>query len=171
MELAIRKNAKRPDTAKNTTVSKRGYVGEGRPRVQWDYRTITKLAKIQCTQAEICSFLNCSEDAFQRDPQCMEIFGKWKDHGRISVRRAQYREMLKGNSTMLIWLGKQYLGQRDHQVFSGPNDTPLIPAVTSEEGQQDLARRIAFMLVEADDSAKKAIGKASASSKQTVQGA
>jgi hypothetical protein len=32
---------------------------------------------------------------------------------RKSLRRAQIKSALSGNSTMLVWLGKQYLGQSD----------------------------------------------------------
>jgi hypothetical protein len=34
----------------------------------------------------------------------------------MKLRRRQIRAALDGNITMLIWLGKQYLGQRD-QVY------------------------------------------------------
>jgi hypothetical protein len=34
--------------------------------------------------------------------------------GRKSLRRMQYESATKGNIAMQIWLGKQYLGQRDN---------------------------------------------------------
>ena len=37
---------------------------------------------------------------------------------RKSLRRAQIRSALSGNSTMLVWLGKQYLGQSDRPDHS-----------------------------------------------------
>lgn len=33
----------------------------------------------------------------------------------MSLRRMQYRAACAGDRTILIWLGKQYLGQRDKQ--------------------------------------------------------
>jgi len=33
--------------------------------------------------------------------------------GRMSIRRWQMAKAKEGNPTMLIWLGKQYLGQKD----------------------------------------------------------
>lgn len=33
---------------------------------------------------------------------------------KTSLRRAQFELAMKGNPTMLIWLGKQYLGQNEH---------------------------------------------------------
>jgi hypothetical protein len=32
----------------------------------------------------------------------------------VSLRRAQFRAAENGNATMLIWLRKQWLGQRDN---------------------------------------------------------
>lgn len=32
---------------------------------------------------------------------------------KTSLRRAQFELAMKGNPTMLIWLGKQYLGQNE----------------------------------------------------------
>ena len=32
---------------------------------------------------------------------------------KTSLRRAQFELAMKGNPTMLIWLGKQYLGQKE----------------------------------------------------------
>jgi hypothetical protein len=34
--------------------------------------------------------------------------------GKVSLRRAQFSAALAGNKTMLVWLGKQWLDQRDH---------------------------------------------------------
>ncbi len=31
----------------------------------------------------------------------------------MSLRRKQWRAAEEGNTTMLVWLGKQYLGQKD----------------------------------------------------------
>jgi len=46
-----------------------------------------------------------------------------KGKGRLSIRRAQMKLLEKGNATMGVWLGKQYLGQRDVTPIelSGPN--------------------------------------------------
>lgn len=46
--------------------------------------------------------------------------------GRISLRRAQMKLVEKGNAAMSIWLGKQWLNQRDVTPIelSGPNGKP-----------------------------------------------
>ncbi len=46
---------------------------------------------------------------------------------RIAIKRAQIDKALKGDNTMLIWCGKQYLGQRDKNSneISGPDGKPI----------------------------------------------
>ena len=56
-----------------------------------------------------------------------EYFAQKRGSGKTSLRRAQWLSAQKGNPTMLIWLGKQYLGQRDkssHEL-SGPDGKPI----------------------------------------------
>lgn len=140
-------------TFKNSTVSKRGVLGDGRPKTVIPYEQVRRLARLQCTQQEIADYLDISVDTLQRDERFMELYRRGMNHGRMSVRRAQYRAMLQGNQTMLVWLGKQYLGQRDHHEFTGANGTPLIPVIQDD---LELARRAAYMLtIQAIDKAKK----------------
>ena len=53
-----------------------------------------------------------------------------KAKGRLSIRRMQLKLLEAGNATMGVWLGKQYLGQRDefyHDV-NGPMIHIVCPA-------------------------------------------
>ena len=142
-------------TRNNQTVSKRGIKGEGRPKAVIDYARLRKLARIQCTQEEMASVLDVCVDTLQRDERAMQIYRDGMAHGRMSVRRAQFRAMLQGNQTMLVWLGKQYLGQRDHQELSGPAGGPMQVEV-SNRSPIDVARRIAFLFRQADEAINKA---------------
>lgn len=101
--------------------------GRGRPKIQLDYELIEDLAKIHCTQEEIASILGCSVDTLQKDPKFYGIYTKGKDEGRKSLRRQQWDAVYKGNVAMMIWLGKQLLGQRDvmRNEISGPDNTPI----------------------------------------------
>jgi hypothetical protein len=40
------------------------------------------------------------------------IYKKYSDGGKMSLRRTQFK-LAEKNATLSIWLGKQYLGQRD----------------------------------------------------------
>lgn len=137
----------------NNTVSMQDVPLRGRPKIVIPYEQVRKLARLQCTQQEIADCLDISIDTLQRDERFMELYRRGMNHGRMSVRRAQYRAMLQGNQTMLVWLGKQYLGQRDSHEFTGAGGAPLIPAIQDD---LELARRAAYMLtVEAIAKAKK----------------
>ena len=84
----------------------------GRPKIEIDYVAVEKLANIQCTQDEIAGFLGISTRTFQRDEKCMELYNQGRENGKISLRRMQWRHAEK-SASMAIFLGKQYLGQRD----------------------------------------------------------
>jgi len=82
-----------------------------RPRKKIDKDLVRKLAGIQCTNEEIAAVLNCSADTLER--RFAGVIKEGRANGRQSLKRAQYKKAMEGNPTMLIWLGKQFLGQRD----------------------------------------------------------
>ena len=84
----------------------------GRPKFQIDYVTVEKLAHIHCTKQEIASFLGCSVDTLDRDANFEVYYKKGLDGGKMSLRRMQFK-LAEKNSAMAIFLGKQYLGQKD----------------------------------------------------------
>ena len=51
-----------------------------------------------------------------------EIFKEKRGLGKISLRRNQWR-LAEKSATMAIWLGKQYLGQKDQVEASVAVDT------------------------------------------------
>lgn len=85
----------------------------GRPKKEIDYVAVEKLASIQCTQEEIANFLELSVRTLQRDEEFCRLYKKGMDNGKMSLRRTQFKIAEKGNASMAIFLGKQYLGQRD----------------------------------------------------------
>lgn len=82
-----------------------------RPTLQLDERQIKKLAEIQCTMIEIASVMNCSVDTLEN--RYSDIIKSGQASGKSSLRRMQYKKAMEGNATMLIWLGKHYLDQKD----------------------------------------------------------
>lgn len=89
-----------------------------RPKKEIDYTTVEKLASIQCTQEEIANFLEISVRTLQRDEEFCRIFKKGQDNGKMSLKRYQFK-LAEKNTAMAIWLGKQYLGQRDNIDIGG----------------------------------------------------
>ena len=95
--------------------------GKGRPKKEIDRIAFEELCRIHCTQNEICSVLNAGKDAlaawclreYQED--LPTVYKRFQEDGNPSLRRDQRKAATKGNATMLIWLGKQWLGQRDRE--------------------------------------------------------
>lgn len=81
-------------------------------------KQIEDLATILCTDTEIASIMGVSVDTLQSMDnlnsfaECKE---KGREKGKASLRRKQYELAMKGSGHygMLVWLGKQYLGQRE----------------------------------------------------------
>lgn len=86
----------------------------GRPKKVVDLELVERLAHIQCTHAEIAAALNVSVDTLWRNKNFAEVYKRGSEGGRKSLRRMQFESANKGNVTMQIWLGKQYLCQSDH---------------------------------------------------------
>lgn len=84
----------------------------GRPKFKIDYEAVRKLASIMCTQEEIASFLGCSVDTLQRDETFCGLYKEARETGKMSLRRMQWK-LAEKSYAMAIFLGKQYLGQRD----------------------------------------------------------
>lgn len=103
----------------------------GRPRTEIDWPKFEFGCQIMATKEEICHWLKVSESTLER-----HIKGKYGDtfegvfkrlsaDGKISLRRMQFKKAQEGNVPMLIWMGKQYLGQSEKQELSSPTDKPL----------------------------------------------
>lgn len=91
----------------------------GRPMKIIEQDQFEKLCWLQCTKEEIACFFDCSEDTIENwcKRTYKDVFSVvYKKHsagGKMSLRRYQM-ELAKKNASMAIWLGKQYLGQKDH---------------------------------------------------------
>lgn len=84
-----------------------------RPRKEIDYTQARRLAEIQCTIAEIAHVFGVSDTKLKRDAEFRAVYDQAREHGKASLRRLQWAAARRGSTAMLIWLGKQYLGQTD----------------------------------------------------------
>jgi hypothetical protein len=82
-----------------------------RPKLQIDPADVEALAAVHCTVAEIAAELDCSKRTLET--RFCAAIEKGRERAKTSLKRAQFRVALDGNPAMLIWLGKQYLGQAD----------------------------------------------------------
>ena len=83
----------------------------GRPKLNIDGDKISKWISYGATVREIADVENCSEDHIHT--VFREKITKGKFERNIRLRKAQFELGFGGNCSMLIWLGKQYLGQKD----------------------------------------------------------
>lgn len=103
----------------------------GRPQVKIDKDQFEKLCVLHCTSEEVAGFFDCNADTVQA--WCKRTYGmtfsavfKIKSaSGNVSLRRWQFKAAEAGNVGMLIWLGKQYLGQRDTLEIGAGNYSKL----------------------------------------------
>lgn len=102
----------------------------GRPQKEINQEQFEKLCGLQCTQEEICGFLGVSDKTltawikrtYGKSYSFSDIFKEKRAGGKVSLRRYQFN-LAKSNANMAIWLGKQYLGQKDQVEETRTYDT------------------------------------------------
>lgn len=136
---------KKPDTGRNPDgtfkkgrnpqkLQKKNKGGSPKgPRIKIDFDIVDNLCALHCTAAEIAAALDVGYNTLERrvKEETGEGLGdyikKRSEKGKVSLRRAQWKTALTGNTTMLVWLGKQVLEQKDRTAseISGPGGLPL----------------------------------------------
>ena len=107
----------------------------GRPRKTWsdvDIEQFKKLCAIFCTKSEVCSVMGLDKktldkliaEHFPDMPPWEESFDYFSASGKASLRRMQFQLALDGDKTMLIFLGKNYLGQSDQLAKQAEQPKP-----------------------------------------------
>ena len=97
-----------------------------RPRKEIDQKQFENLCGLQCTLEEICGWFDITDKTLDGwgkrtyNASFSEVFKQKRGNGKISLRRMQWR-LAEKNAAMAIWLGKQYLDQKDtvEQNISG----------------------------------------------------
>lgn len=95
----------------------------GRPYKEIDKRLFENLCKHFCTEADIANIFEC--DVVTLRKWCQREYGKdfsqvyedKKAYGKVSLRHIQF-ELAKKSPAMAIFLGKNYLDQRDERDVS-----------------------------------------------------
>lgn len=83
----------------------------GRPRKEIDEESVFKLASMGLTNSEIAAVCNCHKDTLT--DRLSHVIKEGHERRNASLRRKQYVMAMKGSVPLLIWLGKQYLGQTE----------------------------------------------------------
>ena len=94
-------------------------MGRKKKPIDWDIAK--RLCECHCTRQEIAAKLGVAvttmkERCFNENGITFEQFyNEGVKTGNASIRAVQYSKALKGDNTMLLWLGKNRLGQSDRQ--------------------------------------------------------
>jgi hypothetical protein len=100
----------------------------GRKQIEISRSDFENLCAIWCTLEDIAGWFDCSADTIERwckrtyQATFAETYKKKSAKGAVSLRRKQFELAQKGNVGLLIWLGKQHLGQREPHFIA-----PVVP--------------------------------------------
>ena len=127
---------------KSAPLKKRGFAPK-----PIDIEQVKTLASIQCTYEEIAAVMKLKKrqfiDRVKADPELRAAIDEGWASGRASFRRLQVKLLEAGNATMGIWLGKQYLGQRDQIGITGGDGGPVKHSVDPFDALSGELSRIA----------------------------
>jgi len=114
-----------------------GRRGGRQPKLQPDADTLRRIeatASVMCTFKEAAAILGVDEKTFtnfrKRHPECLEYWQRGQDGGKASLRRKQFA-LAERNAVMAIFLGLNYLGQRDRRELVGAGGGAIAVEVTS----------------------------------------
>lgn len=98
-------------------------VGRGDTKKVVDPEEVIKLAKLWCTYEEMADFFDINVETLKYNFK--ESIMRGRAETKQALRRAQLKLALEGDRTMLIWLGKQILGQSETPRDTSESDKIL----------------------------------------------
>lgn len=114
-----------------------------RPHKEINQKEFEKLCGLQCTHEEICAWFDVTFKTL--DGWCKrtygdgfsKVFAEKRGLGKISLRRSQFR-LAEKSAAMAIFLGKNYLGQRDSVEYEDRESLARLDAIL--DGMRDAAK-------------------------------
>ena len=89
-------------------------VGRGENKKVVPPDEVIKLAKLWCSMQEIAEWFEIPRETLKYN--FSDLIAKGRAETKQALRRSQIKSALGGNTTMLIWLGKNILGQNDNPI-------------------------------------------------------
>jgi hypothetical protein len=127
---ATESESKQPYAVKNIKYGEKTVRGRviGRNKTVIPEEEVAQLSQYHCTNKEMADFYNVPLQTF------MDNFRDIIDKNRIitkqRLRKAQLDLALKGDRVMLIWLGKNILGQAESPINT--DSSQVLPWITDE---------------------------------------
>lgn len=132
--------SKKPPSARSSKSKEIRPAKVGRPpSIVADDKVLEKLKLIGSAQhniTEAAALLgvskSCLYEFLENNKSAKDAYEEGLENGRASLRRMQFQSAQKGNITMQIWLGKQYLGQSDKREIetTGKDGGPILQETT-----------------------------------------
>lgn len=94
----------------------------GRPQKEINWTLFEDLCSLQCTQKEICAVMHIHRETLKLkveehyEEEYSVVFERLSESGKASLRRMQFK-IAKRHAGMAIFLGKQWLGQKDNEAM------------------------------------------------------
>ena len=106
-----------------------------------DENEVYRLAKVGCSNSEIADYYGCAHTTIER--RFAHVLTKARATLKRRLRRKQLELALKGDKVMLIWLGKQMLGQSDSPAVLIQNNIEARAVIE----QQTRAEEVRFIKI------------------------
>lgn len=101
------------------------YKKVGRPKSVFNERELKYLCSIHCTLEEIAGFFQMNKQILSRKIKeeygitWSEFYERNSQGSKVSLRRRQIQSAMEGDTKMLVFLGKNMLGQKEKLDFEG----------------------------------------------------
>ena len=137
--MANKKVNKTTSKKQGTSASRPKSGNMGSPAFVFDPKQVYIFGMYSATYETMAEYFGVSIDTISRrmsdkESDFCRAYKKGAGMGLMKLREAQMQKALSGDSTMLIWLGKQLLGQKD----SVQNDVKLSQAIKLVCDETDL---------------------------------
>ena len=122
----------------------------GRPKANIDWSVVDKYLQAQCDGAGIASLLGIDRETLYNRCKTDNNLGfsdymaLKRSEGVELLRAKQYAVAMEGDKTMLVWLGKQYLGQKEKSEIKheGSAITIQVGDNRAKDGLDDLSGEV-----------------------------
>lgn len=124
-----RERQKKPTRQKATTRKR----ATGRPQKAVDAKVVEGMYYAGATTEEVAAFCEVSRDTIER--RFLSVREKARARRKLRLRQLQWRRAEAGSDTMLVWLGKQELGQTDRSRIDVRDVSALSDAELAAEAK------------------------------------
>lgn len=109
----------------------------GRPRKEVSADILAAIAHLQPTMEEMAAGLKVSINTLKarlaESEELQDIVEQSRNSGKLSLRRMMWKNAQGGNTTMQIWLSKQYLDMCDKQTIDTHSKVELDLSTLTDE--------------------------------------